>query len=710
MFGGESEAIGDETDSLLSFVESPMASEQVPWFSGATTPVFATGQPNFGPFQNPMTDDDEGLYAPSQQQQINSSFCTRLLPSTREDPVTGTEFFSTGSCTHIDPFFAPNNREPLLVMFGTEHVVQNARCAVSSALAGGYTVFHLRAPMPLWFYTNNQYIMDILGQAARAAPSVIFVADDPVLTLNTASGRVSPSMTYYKGYPLRDGAAIRALSGFVTERANEMKRNSAMSKRVKLVVTTSSGPDMLNTTLLKLTTLCATVAIYPTFIRRKDAMRCIVTRYMHIHHDLTFPQDSDTQAELDDLWNALWECVYYTTVDWFVAFLRRATMMLQNTETGHRGNAAALYTARNLLRTVRTRSIMIREGGATGRITGHKTLMHGYIPICAANASCTRFFADLTRNDDRFPRFFQAQEEPLVSTAPVLVTALPLAAQVLSQRQVQAVAQDNRRTPPARASSSLQLVTSAPDLRQPAPPPVVDEIEEGEMTGGEIRRAEAREYETTQAIREAERTARRMEAERNRLSFSIEIETDRLISQFDRRHLEPHRPQFSTEQLVLLDKYNPLVKKMVMDGACPFPSNQMEYESTLTLAQEHAEKHRVAQQSAPPPPVEREQPDLSCSTSPRAIVPAPSPKRVEPTPVSQKTKQPIPSSLFGPSSAKTRPKKHKVPRMVQFATVFGDAKKPVKEPVAPVNTAKRKMRGLLRMGIRIAPIAPTIDD
>lgn len=755
MFGGESETIGSETDTLLALNGSPMEfGSGSSWFAGGVSPAFvtnnnareeerqaqvvgATGQPNFGPFQNTMADDDnDGLYAPSQQQQINTSFSTRLLPSTREDPVTGTEFFSTGSCTHIDPFFGPNNRQAMLLMFGSDQVVQNARCAVSSALANGYTVFHLRAPMPFWFYTSHQYITDILRQAAQAAPSVIFVADDPLLTLNLASGKIPHSMTYYKGYPLLNGPAVRALARFVTEKANEMRRNPATNIRVKLVVTTSAGPDMLNQTLLNLATRYATVALYPSFIRRKDTMRCIVSSYMHIHHELAFPQDSDMQADLDELWNTLWECVYHTTVDWFVTFLRRATMLLHEAEPQHRGNAAALYTARNLTRTVRTRRIMIKEGGNLGRITGRYTLMHNYQAIQTANTNCARFFADLSRNDDRFPLSLHLQEEPLVATVSAPLTVLPqppAVSQVLPLAPV--VAQDRSKAPPTRRFSSLQLVASAPNLRQPVPAPVENEFKEGDLTTGEIERAQTQEYTALQNMRAEERWKRREDMERSRRSQSADHEADMMIGQFDSRYLERRLPQFSVEQLKQLATYHPLVSAEIKNGTCPYPINKAEYDATLKMLLDLAEKRQISQQKAPPPPVEREQPDLSCPTSPRAIVPAPSPKRKEPAPIterkepapiSQKTKQIIPPSLFETKQAKGQVSKRKreMPVMAQFTAVFGDtkkaaAKKSATKPASPAKTentantantanasepkkTKRKPRGLLGRRINFA--------
>lgn len=237
----------------------------------------------------------------------------------------------------------------------------------------------------------------------------------------------------------------------------------------------------------------------------------------------------------------------------------------------------------------------------------------------------------------------------------------------------------------------------------------VNDFEEGELTTGEIERAESRYLADIHNKRVETREKRREDAERARLTQSADQETDLMIAEFDTLHSAPRFPQFSTEKLNAISRFHPRVAKMVMEGVCPFPENELEYNSVLrnALSQEEAERQQAdaASSQQPPPPIEKD--EAECPTSPRSIVPAPSPPRNLPV---QKTKQPIPLSLFKQSDDRKR----NFTALSQLAAVFGDGKtKSVEktpdlasenkklEASEPSQPAKSRPRGLFRNRFRI---------
>lgn len=717
-------------------------------------------RPNFGPFPEMCDDHQEFFVTP--QQQLIESFYTKIVPGMREDPVTGTQFFTSGSMSHISPFFEQRNRTPMLIIFGPDFVVQNARCVISEALEKNKTVFILRTPMPLQFYMDSRYMDDILRQAEHVAPSVVIITDDPILTLCSSSGKIPLSTNYYKGFPLLNGPAMCALSTFIVRKGHEMRRGGELVKSVKVVFTTSAGPDMFNKTMIQLASCRAAISIYPTFVRERKVMRRITTEFFKSEFDLVFPQARDTPEEVDQMWKTMWECVYHTTIDGFVFFLRKASVLLNEAEPENAGDATLLYTSSSIMRVIRTRRIMIRDG-AMGRITGRYTLQSNYQNIERASNQSTRFFADVERNDDRFPLSFKIQEEQLADqelargrhlltsqTQPVPMTALPQLqtqqnqpAQTLTESQTQSVpmtvlpqlstqqkqpAQTPRANVPAmRSSGALQIVASRLNTSNAPSPPIssstptltptptststspVDELEEGEMTEGEIDRAESCHQSEIAEKRDKARNDRRDFRIGIALSKSGEEEIESMMQEMDDKYDPIPKPILSENAENSIEKFHPKVRELIVSGECPRPLHQEEYLAVLKLVTvQQNGTARLEENNLPP---QEQPPHEESPTSPssvREIAPLPSSKSLESDTTSQKPekeKQPLPSNLFTSTSQSHKKRKNPETTLSQIAAVLDEAKSAVKSAANKKKKSSHKMANLLR-GESSAVVSP----
>jgi len=649
MFAMQQDALfGPDQDDLLQLGKaSPSFGQGSPaWISGSAfsrrepEPVQQAGAqsaqtagPNFAPF--PLSETPaQPLYSLSNQQQIDTSYYTRIQPGTAEDPWSGARFTPNGSCSHVAPFFTARDARVMLLMFGAANTSTGARCAISCALDSGYTAFVLRAPMPLWFYTSAQYISDIYEQAAQCAPSAIFITEDPFLTLGPQSYKLPPQLAYHDGCPLLDGAAVRALAARFARKAREGRGGLPLNQRVKLVVTTSAYPNAFNQTLHALATRHAAIALYPTFVRQRSVMRSIVASFFHAEFGLIFPQIGDSRDDVEQMWNALWTSAYHTTVDRLQAFLAQAAVLIRRADEDRTNNAAVLYTARNLYRTVISRRMCIRNEQNTP-IPNSFTLMPECKQFKSAHDGWARFFAETSRNDSRFPVCYDAIEEPLVAVTeapPRVVSALPMSSSM-------------------RRTSSLSLVASAPDLGHLRQPSVTvaqnTELEEGELTTGEIERAQTQEHVVNQARRAEARDERRATAERIRLTQSVDLDLDRMIEFMDPAYAQRGGPRLSEAQRRLIADYDPDLRAAIERGDRSIPQTKEEYERALA---------EVKNRAAPPPPFPEAGPSTS-PTSPRSIAPAHSPdsREKEPAPAPAPKRVLVQQTLPMPALSRREP-------------------------------------------------------